>query len=895
MTLWRRLFGRGELDRELDAELRDHLERQVADYLREGLSEADARRKAAAQFGGLDQARESCRDQRGTRWLEDLATDLRYGLRMLAHSRTFTAVAVLSLALGIGANTAIFTLVNSLLLRTLPVHEPEGLVQLDGDSTTNPIWEQIQSRQRQLFAGATAWSTQLFDLSQGGRAAPAEGLWASGEFFEVFGVPAILGRTFTPANDRRGGGEDATVAVISYAFWQRRFGGAADVIGRSISLNRVSFTIIGVTPPEFMGPQIGRAFDIAVPLRTADILDNSGGEQRLDGRSMWWLNVTARLKPGQTPDQATAALRAVQPQIREATTPTNWPAEHLKEYLREGLTLSTASQGPSNLRNQLEQPLMTIMIVVSLVLLIACANIANLMLARSSGRRHELTMRLALGASRARLARQLMTESLLLSALGAVAGLGFARWGSTTLVSQFSTSRDPLILDLSLDWRVLGFTAAIAILTAVLFGVAPAMTTRRLAPMDALKEQGRGRTGGRHRLASPLVVVQIALSLVLVVGAGLFMRTFASLSTMPLGFDRDPVLLVELDVQRSQVPQERRADLYARLAGAAAGVAGVERAGASLLTPVSGMGWNDGFMIDGKEDLPIRQRLAFINAITPGWHSVYGTRVLAGREFTESDRAGAPGVAIVNRAFAKKFLRSGSPLGQMVQRSGGPSDEGPAAALEVVGIVEDAAYRNLRDPMPPTVYLPLAQLDANNVFPSGAVSVRSAAGSPALLIRSLTDTLSAVDPDVSLSFRPLKDQVDARLVRERVLALLGGFFGALALLLAGIGLYGVTSYAVTLRRGEIGVRMALGADVSRVLRLVLGRAARLVVAGVVIGAGLSLWLATFVSSLLFGLEARDVATLGSAVGLMAVVAILAAFLPAWRAARIDPVEVLREG
>jgi putative ABC transport system permease protein len=269
--------------------------------------------------------------------------------------------------------------------------------------------------------------------------------------------------------------------------------------------------------------------------------------------------------------------------------------------------------------------------------------------------------------------------------------------------------------------------------------------------------------------------------------------------------------------------------------------------------------------------------------------------VLAGREFTESDRAGAPGVAIVNRAFAKKFLRSGSPLGQMVQRSGGPSDEGPAAALEVVGIVEDAAYRNLRDPMPPTVYLPLAQLDANNVFPSGAVSVRSAAGSPALLIRSLTDTLSAVDPDVSLSFRPLKDQVDARLVRERVLALLGGFFGALALLLAGIGLYGVTSYAVTLRRGEIGVRMALGADVSRVLRLVLGRAARLVVAGVVIGAGLSLWLATFVSSLLFGLEARDVATLGSAVGLMAAVAILAAFLPAWRAARIDPVEVLREG
>jgi putative ABC transport system permease protein len=894
MTLWQRLFRRGDLDRELDAELRDHLERQIADYRREGLSEAEARRKAAAQFGGLDQAKEYCRDQRGTRWLEDLVTDLRYGLRMLAHSRTFTVVAVLSLALGIGANTAIFTLVNSLLLRTLPVHEPQRLVQLDGDSTTNPIWEQIQSRQRQLFAGATAWSTQRFDLSQGGQAAPADGLWASGEFFEVFGVRAILGRTFTTANDRRGGGTESTVAVISYAFWQRRFGGAADVVGRPISLNRVPFTIIGVTPPEFMGPQIGRSYDVAIPLRTADILDNSGGEQRLDGRSMWWLNVTARLKPGQTPEQATAALRVAQPQIREATTPADWPAEFLKEYLRDGLTLSPASQGPSNLRSQLEQPLMTIMIVVSLVLLIACANIANLMLARSSGRRHELTMRLALGASRARLARQLMTESLLLSALGAVAGLGFARWGSALLVSEFSTSRDPLILDLSLDWRVLGFTAAIAVLTALLFGVAPAMTTRRLAPMDALKEQGRSRGGNRHRLTSPLVVVQIALSLVLVVGAGLFMRTFASLSTMSLGFDRDPVLLVELDVQRSQVPQERRADLYARLATAAAGVAGVQHAAASLLTPMSGMGWNDGFLVDGKADLPIRQRLAFLNAITPGWHSVYGTRLISGREFTESDRAAAPGVAIVNQAFAKKFLRPGSALGQTVRRSGGPSDDQPAA-LEVVGVVEDAAYSNLRDPMPPAVYLPIAQLPADNVFPSGAVSVRSAAGSPALLIRSLTDALSAVDRDVSLMFRPLKDQVDARLVRERVLALLGGFFGGLALLLAGIGLYGVTSYAVTLRRGEIGVRMALGADVARVLRLVLGRAARLVVFGVLIGTGLSLWLAKFVSTLLFGLDARDVATLVAAVAMMAVVGTLAAFLPAWRAARIDPVEVLREG
>ena len=456
------------------------------------------------------------------------------------------------------------------------------------------------------------------------------------------------------------------MAVISYAFWQRKFGGAADVIGRSMTLNRVPFTIIGVTPPDFMGPTVGRGFDVAVPLRTADVLDTSDGEQRLSGRSMWWLNITARLKPGQTPEQATAALRAVQPQIREATLPDNWPAEFLKEYLRDGLTFSPAARGPSELRNQLEKPLVTIMIVVLLVLLIACANIANLMLARASGRRHELTMRLALGASRARLARQLMTESLLLSGLGSLVGLGFARWGSSLLVSQFSTSRDPLTLDLTLDWRVLGFTAAVAVVTALLFGVAPALTTRRLTPMDALKEQGRSRGGGRHRLINPLVVVQIALSLVLVVGAGLFMRTFASLATMNLGFDRDRVLLVQLDVQRTQAGKERWAELYARLADAAAHVPGVERAAASLLTPVSGQGWNDGFEIPGQPAVPIRERLAFLNAITPGWHSVYGSRLVAGREFTDADRNGAVPVAIVNESFVKKFLRPGSAVGQLV-------------------------------------------------------------------------------------------------------------------------------------------------------------------------------------------------------------------------------------
>ena len=889
MTLWQRLTGRGALERELDAELQDHIDRRVADLRKAGVGDGEARRRALAEFGGVDQAKEYCRDVRGTRWLEDLVSDVRYGLRMLTASRTFTVVAVLSLALGIGANTAIFTLVNGLLLKTLPVPEPERLVRIDGE-WTNPIWEEVKARQRDLFAAAAAWSATRYDLSRGGEEQPVEVLRASGEFFQVYGVSAILGRTFTTDNDVRGGRRDATVAVVSYAFWQRHFGGAADVVGRTFTLNRVPYTVIGVTPPGFTGPVIGKTFDVAVPLRSVTVLE-ADGEETLDGRLRWWLDITARLKDGQSIEQAEAALRAVQPAIREATLPTDWPAEHLKEFLREGLTLAPASQGPGYLQQQFEKPLVTIMAVVALVLLIACANIANLMLARASGRRHELTMRLALGASRARVARQLLTESLLLAGLGALLGLGFARWGSALLVSQFSSPSDPLTLDLSLDWRVLGFTVAVTVLTALLFGVAPAMTTRRLAPMDALKEQGRGAIGGRNRLASPLVVAQIAMSVVLVVGAGLFLQTFVSLLTRDVGFDREPILLANVDIQRSQVDESRRAELYARLAEAAAHVPGVERAAASLLTPVSGMGWNNAFDIPDQPQLTLRERLSFINAVTPGWHSVYGMRLVAGREFTGADRAGGQPVVIVNEAFAKKFLRPGTPLGQIVQPSERPNGHRPEA-MTVVGVVGDAAYRNLREEIPPTIFIPMAQSEI--VFPSGAVNVRAAV-TPSSLVRPLTEALTRVDPDLSIAFRPLSDQVGARMVRERVMAMLGGFFGVLALLLSAVGLYGVTSYSVNLRRAEIGVRMALGADISRVLRLVLGRATRLVATGVVVGMGLSLWLSKFVGPLLYGLEPRDAATMVTAVLVMLITGIAAAFVPAWRAARIEPIEVLREG
>jgi putative ABC transport system permease protein len=893
MTLWRRLTGRRDPEGDLDAEIRDHLDRQIADYKAAGLSDAEARRKASANFGGVDQAKEYCRDLRRTRWLTDAWTDARYGVRILAHHKVFTLVAVLSLALGIGANTAIFTLVNGLLLRSLPVREPDRLVLLDKGSWTNPIWEQIRDRQHELFEGAAAWAGESLDLARGGQAEPVNGLLVSGDFFSLLGVRMAIGRPVTPANDRRGGGQETTVAVLSYDFWQRHFGGDPGVLGRTLTLNRVPYTVIGVTTARFMGPLIGRSFDVAVPLGTTPLLIK-GHEDRLDGRSTWWLEIVARLKPGQTSDGATAALRAVQPQIRDATLPEHWAPQHIREYLREGLTFVPAAQGPGYLRDRYQQPLAIIMGVVALVLLIACANIANLMMARANSRRHELTMRLALGASAGRLTRQLLIESLLLAGLGAALGLGFAQWGSGMLVSQLSSQSDTLILDLSPDWRVLVFTTVVAVVTALLFGTVPALRARTLAPIEAIKEQGRGMAGtGRRFLANPLIVAQIALSLVLVVGAGLFMRTFTALAAKDLGFDPDPVLLVNLDVSTSALPQEQWGPLYERLREAAAAVPGVKSAAVSPLTPVSGMGWNDAFEFPDQPALPERERLAYLNAVSPGWFATYGARLVKGRDFTDADRAGGRHVAIVNEAFIRKFWRGKDPLGRLLQQSGRPGHT--PAPLEVVGVVRDLAYRSVREEPPPTAFVPMAQqADDEGYWAFGSLSVRAAGGSPAALTHSLAAALATVDPNVSLRFRLLSDQVNAGMIRERVLAMLSGFFGGLTLLLAAVGLYGVTSYAVGLRRTEIGVRMALGADARRVMRLVLGRVALLVGLGVVIGAGLSLWVGRYVGELLFGLEPGDPLTVGAAAAVLVLVGTLAAWIPARRASRIDPIEVLRE-
>ncbi len=818
-------------------------------------------------------------------------SDIRNALRALRATPVVTVVAVLSLALGIGANTAIFSLVNCLLLRALPVRDPQRLVVLDKGSWSNPIWEQIRNRQRECFDGATAWSATRFDLAQGGKAELVEGLWTSGGFFEVLGVPAILGRTFQASDDRRGGGPDGPAAVISYSFWQRHLGGAADAVGRAIALNRVSFTIIGVTPPGFYGPQIGKAFDVAIPIGTEPLLH--GKESWLDNGSTWWLSIMARLKTDQSVKEAENRLRAIQPQIRQATLPSDWHPEYLNRYLQDAFVLKPAAGGPSFLRERYGRPLLTLMVIVALVLIIACANIANLFLARANARRHELSLRIALGASRLRLAAQLLAESLMLAGLGAAVGMLTAKWGAGLLVRQLSTQKDTIFLDLALDGRVLLFTTAIAVTTALLFGTAPAIHAARLEPIEALKSQGRGFAGeGRGVLSNPLVVAQVALSLVLIVAGGLFLRTFSELSNLKLGFDRNPVLIVRMDAQKSTAEPSQRPFLFRRVRDAVASVSGVAHAGVSVVTPVSGSNWNNTLEFPDGPPLSGRERSVQMNLLSPDWFATYGTTILAGRDFDTHDRPGATPVAIVNQAFAEKYYGGANPIGRTFRRMARPGKQPPL--MEVVGLVEDSVYRSLREPLSPTFYLPFEQWVGEYMPGDANLSIRAAGGRPELLVKSVTEAISSIDKDLSLTFLPLSDQIDSSLVQERLIAVLAGSFGTLALLLAGIGLYGVTAYSVGRRRREIGIRIALGAVPSSVVRMVVGRVALLVGLGIAFGAAVSIWASQFVEKLLFGLKARDPLTLVGGAAVLAAIGAVAGWLPAHRATRIEPAEILRE-
>jgi putative ABC transport system permease protein len=901
--LWSLIRSR-QMDRDIDDEIASHLAEATDEYTQQGLSPEDAQRAALRSFGGVTQTKELYRQVRSFTWLDDLRQDVPYAIRGLRRSPGFTTVACVTLALGIGANTAIFSIVNSLLLRPLPVPEPDRLVTISSATAVSfgftagagwnyPMWNRLRQR-AEAFDGALAFTAERFNLAPGGERQPVDGLYVSGEFFTTVSVPALLGRTFTPADDVRGGGPDGPVAVISYRLWQRRFGGAASVIGTPVAVDGVPFTIIGVTPPEFLHVEVGRTFDVAVPLATQPLI--RGKDAAIDQPRALILIVMLRLKPEQSLEAATATLRAMQPDILGVTP--DELARVRPPNLAEPFTLVPASAGTSGaagpgLRQQYERPLLAILIIVALVLLIACANLANLLLARATGRRHELSVRRALGASRWRLARQWLVESFVLAVLGAAVGLAVAAWGSRMLVAQLSTAESPVTLDLSFDWVVLAYTTAVTVATVMFFGTVPALRATRVAPIDALKAHGvnAGPGGGglaHSKLAnggsSSLVIAQVAFSLVVMAAAGLFIRTFDQLASVPLGFDPDRVLVIDVDTARARVDPAARFAYYDRLAGAVVSVPGVTHAAASIWTPLSG----DGYMRDAQGRAVFSERVG-TNFVTPTWFDVYGIGIRAGRDFDHRDAANTLPVAIVNETFVRKFLAGRHAIGETVQGRDG-------TRRTVVGVVTDTVFgRSLRDTAPSMMYVPLAQAAGlEGLADTGIrISVRSTSEQPGSVALSMGTALTAVNRDLAFSFRPLADDVDAALARERLVAMLSGFFGALAVFLAAIGLYGVTACTAAQRRTEIAIRMSLGAQRSEVIGLVLRRGLGLTAIGIALGLATAAAVTRYLEALLFGVTPVDPATFFGVSFIFVAVAAVASGMPARRASNVDPMVALR--
>jgi predicted permease len=824
--------------------------------------------------------------------------DIRIAIRTLRATPLVTLVVILSLALGIGANTAIFSVVNGLLLRPLPVEQPDRLVLLQSDPRlnpgspwSNPAWEQIRDHHSPLFQATFAFSRRPipFDLARGGPTDVVSGIYTSGSYFAALGVAPALGRVLGVEDDRRGGGADGPVAVISHALWQRRFGGSSDAVGRRLTIDRVPFTVVGIMPPGFFGTDVGTRSDLFLPLGTEPLI--RGRASALDQATNSSLMVMARLKDGQSIASAEQALRSAQPRIREATVPAQMGADARAQYLATPFGVQQAAGGPSALRGRYREPALIMMAVVALVLLVACANVANVFLARAAARRREIGVRLAIGASRWRLARAQLAESLLLSAAGSLAGIVIARWASRVLVQQMSTQASLVVLDTSLDWRVLVFTASMTVAVALLFSLAPALLVSRTSPIAALGQE-RVTTGRHIGIGGALVAGQLAVSFVLVVGAVLFLRTFNTLASVDVGFDRDAVLLVRLDARQQGTNLPGQAALYESVVAAVKAIPGVSHAAISEITPVSGMITDVYVEVENGPRLTPPRNIAYTNRIMPDWFATYGTSLLAGRDFDERDGPAATPVTIVNDTLARRMLPDGNPIGRRIRNpSPNPNEQRPW--LEVVGVVADANYLTLRENVPATMYLPLAQSLDTRSFSFVTLSVRAANGLPSSLASSVGRAVARIDRDIGLTFTPLKQQVDAALVRERLLAILSGWFSALAILLAALGLYGVAAYTVNRRRAEIGLRMAIGATPARVVRLVVTRIAVVLAVGVGLGAVASLWLSTFIATLIYGLEPRDITTLVSSAVLLTLVGTLAGWLPARRAARIDPARALR--
>jgi predicted permease len=908
-SVWRNLLHKRSVEAGLSAEVRGYVEMLTDEKVAAGVPLAQARREALMEMGGEVQVRQAVRDGRAGSGLETLWQDVRYGWRMLRRSPGFTVVAVISLGLGIGANTAIFTVAKKVLFDMLPVKDPNALRMLTWvsghEQVVPPVWGDVSSTENGgLSSNAFSYPVlealrkqsdafeELIAFKDVSMTATVDGVpelkaaeLVSGNAFSALGVEPMLGRVFQAADDAGPGA--GPVAVISEGYWTERFGRSAAALGKVISLNGVPVTIVGVSGRvggrAFSGLQMGNATQIFAPITMQPLLmprAQNSTSSLLNNPQSWWVQILARMRPDVPEARAQAELDVVLLQAAIATTSTtkNMSSFHLK--------LEPGGRGLDYLHNAFVKPSYVLMALAGLVLVLACVNLANLLLARAAARQREMSTRLALGAGRARILRQMLTESLLLSGLGGALGLAIGFLARNVIPHMLAGRGDQAGIPVEFDWRVLAFTVGVALATGMLFGVAPAWQAMRADVSTAMKDAG-SVTAGRQGvwLGKGLVVVQIALSAILLIGAGLFVRTLVNLGNTPLGFRADHVLLFRLNPPRARYSHTQMVRLYQRLEEKLAAIPGVRSVGMSNIALVGDGNSGATFHVSGR---PAEKELARVqtNGVGRDFFETMGISIVRGRSFGQQDTQTSPRVAVVNRTLARQFFPNEDPIG----KSFDTDEEDMAGPVQIVGVAADTRHADLRTDTPPTFYVLYEQkLEASRMV----VEIRTAA-EPGSVMGAARAAVGELDRDLPLiDVRTMQEQVKTTMANERVFAELTSGFGMLALVLASIGIYGIMAYTVARRTSEIGIRMALGAGSARVLGMVLREVSWMAGMGILLGVGMALWLGRLVSSMLYGLRASDPLTLAGIAGLLMLIALLAGFGPARRAARIDPTRALR--
>lgn len=879
------LLRRHRIEADLAQEVEFHRALNAERLERGGLEREAARRASIRAMGNITLAREDARAVWVWPSLESVWQDVVYASRLIVHRPAFAAAMIVVMGLGIGATAGVFRLIDRLVLKTLPVKAPERLVYLQNPAFSYPIYQEVRARTPTIFSDVFAWTIDRRSVQWSDPLEPAEVLMASGEFYDTLGIAPHLGHFFGVADDRPGGGVNGLVAVISYSCWQHRFASDPAVAGRQVRVDRRTFTIVGVTPPGFFGVAAGLDPELTIPLTT--LTDAAA----LGSFSSSFVNIMGRLTGGQTLESGKARFAAIWPDVLEATTSKDAPADRRALFLSRKTALASARTGFSRVRNQFEEPLWILLGLACLLLTIACASAGNLLVARGVARRREVAMRLAIGASRARLVRQMFIEALVWTLLGGGVGLLASWWGSGLLVRMMATSFQAIVINVAPDWRIVGFVTTLALIATSICSVGPALRATRLDAATALRIHGviADAVLRRWSAGKGLVAIQVALTVLLIAGAGLFARSLQRILSQDAGFQSEGLIVASVDAVGAGYTGPRLFSFYDTLLESLRRIPSVESASLSWYPPISDdLGsWTQSIEIDGAPIDMATVKQVYFNGVTPGYMRTLGMHVLSGRDFSERDTSTAPRVVIVNHSLARKAFGTQNPIGRTISIGKNATRKN----LEVIGVVQDAKYQRLQETPRSIAYLPCAQLFE---YLQGTNLVSEIRGAPGSDVRqAVIREIRAIDRIATVRLETVDQRVSMSLVKERVMALLATLLGVSALALACAALYGLMAYAVSRQTSEIGLRLALGAPRAVVLRTVLRDAMSIVMVGIATGVTSAAILSRFVRTQLFEIQPLDPVSLVGAAVIMAAVAALAAFLPALKAARIDPVQALK--